>query len=100
MTQHLLSPSPDFEGAPNVGDRTLAIARLGALIALDATVVSYQAAVMQALTAGVTAEEIVGALFAVAPLVGITRVTSAAPAIALAMGYDVGDAIERLDDPD
>jgi 4-carboxymuconolactone decarboxylase len=99
VTQTLLAV-PEWEGGPVVHGKTVAIARLGALIALGATVVSYESAVVQALTEGATAEEIIGALLAVAPLVGITRVTSAAPAIALAMGYDVGDAIERLDEPD
>lgn len=78
-------------------ERTQAIARLSALIALDAAVVSYQSAVIDALAAGVTADEILGALIAVAPLVGLARVTSAAPAIAAALGYDLDEAFERLD---
>jgi alkylhydroperoxidase/carboxymuconolactone decarboxylase family protein YurZ len=49
------------------------------------------------LAAGVTADEIVGALIVVAPLVGLARVTSAAPAIAAALGYDLDEAFERMD---
>jgi len=84
--------------APWLHQKSQAIARVSALIALDAAVVSYQSVVIEALAAGVTSDEIVGVLLAVAPLVGRTRVTSAAPAIALAMGYDVDAAFERLDD--
>jgi alkylhydroperoxidase/carboxymuconolactone decarboxylase family protein YurZ len=58
---------------------------------------SYQSAVIDALAAGVTADEIVGALIAVAPLVGLALVTSAAPAIAAALGYDLDEAFERMD---
>jgi 4-carboxymuconolactone decarboxylase len=82
---------------PALSQKTQSIARISALIALDAAVVSYQAAVIDALAAGATSDEIVGVLLAVAALVGRTRVTSAAPALALAMGYDVDAAFERLD---
>ncbi len=72
------------------------MARLSALIALDAPVVSYQSTVIDALASGVTADEIVGTLIAVAPIVGLARVTSAAPAIALALGYDLDAAFEQV----
>lgn len=72
------------------------MARLSALIALDAPVVSYQSTVIDALASGVTADEVVGALIAVAPIVGLARVTSAAPAIALALGYDLDAAFEQV----
>jgi len=77
--------------------KTQAIARVSALIALDAPIVSYQAAVIDALACGVTADEVVGALIAVAPIVGLARVTSATPAIAMAMGYDLDEAFEQID---
>ena len=66
-----------------------ALVRLGALLALDAAESSLQWAVGEALAAGVSQDEIVGALMAVAPIAGIARVVSAAPEIALALGYDV-----------
>ena len=77
--------------------KTQAIARVSALIALDASTVSYQAAVIDALACGVTTDEVVGTLIAVAPIVGLARVTSATPAIALAMGYDLDKAFEQFD---
>jgi 4-carboxymuconolactone decarboxylase len=97
VIQAALARQPETTHAPELDQKAQAIARLGALIALNAAVVSYQSEVMDALTAGLTSDEIVGVLFAVAPLVGRTRVTSAAPAMALAMGYDVDAAFERLD---
>jgi hypothetical protein len=38
----------------------------------------------------------VGALIAVMPVVGVARVVSAAPNLGLALGYDVGAALEEL----
>jgi 4-carboxymuconolactone decarboxylase len=96
VAQMLLAVQPEFDDGSHVRSKTRAIARLGALIALDATAVSYQTTIFEALMAEVSAEEIVGALIAVAPLVGLARVTSAAPSIALALGYDVSDEIERF----
>jgi len=74
-----------------------ALVRVGALIAMDAAPPSYMSAVDAAGRAGVTHEEIVGALIAVLPVVGVARVVSAAPNLGLAIGYDVGDALERLE---
>jgi alkylhydroperoxidase/carboxymuconolactone decarboxylase family protein YurZ len=75
-----------------------ALVRLGALLALDAAPASYQWVVGAALASGATLEEIVGVLIAVAPTVGVARVVSAAPELALALGYDIDKALERLDD--
>jgi alkylhydroperoxidase/carboxymuconolactone decarboxylase family protein YurZ len=71
---------------------------LVALLALDAAPASYQWVVGAALASGATLEEIVGVLIAVAPTVGVARVVSAAPELALALGYDIDKALERLDD--
>lgn len=88
----------DITDTPWLQQRPQALVRLGALVALGACVVSYQAAVTDALAAGATAQEIVGALIAVAPLVGVPRVTAAAPVIAAALGYELDRAFEHLDE--
>ena len=44
--------------------------------------------------AGATADEIVGVALAIAPVIGLTRVVSAAPELALSLGYDINDALE------
>jgi 4-carboxymuconolactone decarboxylase len=77
--------------------KTHAIARLGALIALDAAPASYQWVTSIALAVGVTEGEIVDVLIAVAPVVGIARIVSAAQELALAIGYDIDADLEAMD---
>ena len=76
--------------------RSHALVRLGALIAMNAAPPSYMSAVEAAEMAGATREEIVGTLIALLPVVGVARVVSAAPNLGLAIGYDVGAALEAL----
>jgi len=71
-----------------------ALARVASLIAVDAAPPSFMSAVQAGLDAGLTEEEIVGTLIAVIPIVGVARVVSAAPNLALALGYDVAEAFE------
>jgi alkylhydroperoxidase/carboxymuconolactone decarboxylase family protein YurZ len=71
-----------------------ALTRIAALIASDSTVSSYQWAADEALANGALEAEIVGVLRAVAPVVGLARVVAAAPRLALALGYDVEQALE------
>jgi alkylhydroperoxidase/carboxymuconolactone decarboxylase family protein YurZ len=49
-----------------------------------------------ALRAGLTHDEIVGVLVALIPVIGVPRVVSAAPNLGLAVGYDVGEALEAV----
>jgi 4-carboxymuconolactone decarboxylase len=77
--------------------KTHALVSLGALLAADAAPASYHCSVESALAAGASVDEIVGTLVAVAPTVGLARVVSAAPELALALGYDVDAALETLD---
>jgi len=77
--------------------KTHALVRLAAAVAIDAAQSSYQPAVEPALAAGAGIDEIVGTLIAVAPTVGMVRVVSAAPELALALGYDVDAALEARD---
>ena len=58
--------------------------------------VSYHWAADAALDADATAEEVVGVLIAVAPISGLARVISAAPEVALSLGYDLNVAFEEL----
>ena len=80
--------------------RSQAFARLGALVAVDAAPPSYMSAVEGAELAGVTREEIVGTLIAVLPVVGAARIVSAAPNLGLALGYDVAEALEAVENGD
>jgi alkylhydroperoxidase/carboxymuconolactone decarboxylase family protein YurZ len=69
--------------------KTLALARLAALIALGGSLGSYLARVDAAVTEGATPEEIVGILIGVAHDVGETRAITAATSIGPALGFDV-----------
>lgn len=65
------------------------LVRLGALLALGASSTSIRTTVQRALEAGATEAEIVGVLVSVAPAVGLARLVSSAPRLAMAIGYDV-----------
>ncbi len=78
-------------------EKTHALARLSASLAVDAASSSYESNVELALAAGATVDEIVGCLIAVAPVIGLARAVSAAPELALALGYDVDAALETRD---
>ena len=59
--------------------RTFALVKIAALIALDAPPASYAWQIANALEEGVTPEELIGVLRAVAPQVGGPRIIAAAP---------------------
>jgi 4-carboxymuconolactone decarboxylase len=89
------------EGGSNaasaIDERTAALVRVGATVAVDGAVASFQHAVALAVAAGATNDEIVASLEAVTPVTGSARVVQCAPKVALALGYDVDAALERLD---
>jgi alkylhydroperoxidase/carboxymuconolactone decarboxylase family protein YurZ len=74
--------------------KTDGLVRIGALVAAGADVPEYTSVVGAALAAGVTADEVLGAVIAVAPIVGSAPVVSATPALGLAIGYDIDAALE------
>ena len=80
-----------------LGSKTAALVRVAATVAVDAAPSSFQHAVAHALAAGAQCAEIVATLEAVVPVTGATRVVAAAPKLALALGYDVEEALEQLD---
>jgi 4-carboxymuconolactone decarboxylase len=65
------------------------LVELGALLALGAATTSLRSAVQRATDAGATEAEIVGVLIAIAPAIGLARVVSIAPRLAIAIGYDL-----------
>jgi alkylhydroperoxidase/carboxymuconolactone decarboxylase family protein YurZ len=75
-----------------------ALVRIGALLGIDAAAPAYEWAVGRAFAAGATVDEIVGTMIAVAPTIGVARMVSAAPALGLAVGYDIDAALERRED--
>lgn len=75
--------------ATGLDPRTFALAKIAALIALDAPPASYAWQVANALDDGATPEDILGVLRAVAPQVGGPKVVAAAPEIMVALGLSV-----------
>ena len=75
--------------------KTLALVRIGALVAVGGAVPSYGAEADAAVNAGATAAEIVDVLVGVVSIVGLPSVVAAAPSLAMALGYDVDDALEH-----
>ena len=75
----------ELERIGGLDERAIELARLGALIALGAPAESLTAHVTRALAIGMSADEIWGAVLAVAPLVGVPRLIAAVPAIRAAL---------------
>jgi 4-carboxymuconolactone decarboxylase len=81
-------------GPPDALDpKTLALARLAALVAVGGAEPSYGAETDAAVSSGATPAEIVAVLVGVLPVVGMARVVAAAPLLGLALGYDTEDAL-------
>ncbi len=72
--------------ATGLDARTFALVKIATLIALDAPPASYAWQIGNALEEGVSPEDILGVLRAVAPQVGGPKLVAAAPEIMLALG--------------
>ena len=94
----VLGMGQDTVEVSRLDSKTHALVRLGAALAIDAAPSSYQTTIELALAAGASVDEIVGCLIAVAPTVGLARVVSAAPELALALGYDLDAAFEAREE--
>ena len=76
------------------------MARLAAMIAVDAPPVSYFASAAAIEESGMTTEDIQGVMIAIAPVVGAPRVMSAGGHILRALGIAVAVAEAELADED
>jgi 4-carboxymuconolactone decarboxylase len=88
-------PDGGYPGLARLDARAESLVRVAVLVPLDAPQSSYQMAVEAAIRAGASLEDLVATLLATTEIVGVPRVVSAAPRIALAAGYDVDAALER-----
>ena len=93
----VVSSASEVDAGHRLDARGRALGRLATLFALDGSVSTYGWATSAALGAGVTSDEIVDLLVAMAPLIGTARVVCAAPKLGLALGYDIDADIEGLD---
>ncbi len=85
----VLAAGPNSGPLPALNRKVDLLVRLGALLALGASTSSLRATVDRAIKAGASEAEIADVLIAVGPAVGLARVVSAAPRLALALGYDI-----------
>ena len=72
--------------------RTFALVKIASLIALDAPPASYAWQLGNALAVGVTPDDVLGVLKAVAPQVGGPRTVAAAAGIMASLGLPFGEA--------
>jgi len=77
--------------------RSLAMLRLGATISMGSSATIWQQRVADVLENGYSEDEVVESLTSLAPVIGIDRLVDDAPEMARALGYDIDDALERLD---
>ncbi|MFE0517854.1 carboxymuconolactone decarboxylase [Streptomyces sp. NPDC058954] len=73
----------------HMDQRSLLLARVAALVAMDAPAISYLAHIDPAIKADFTVEQLQDLLVAIAPVVGTARVMSAAGHIAQAFGVAI-----------
>jgi 4-carboxymuconolactone decarboxylase len=71
--------------------------QLGASLAIGSPAVCLEWSATRALAAGASEDEIADVLLAIAPVAGLSRVVSAAPDVATALGYDIAAALEEPD---
>jgi hypothetical protein len=81
----------------NLEAREHMIARIAALVAVDAPPASYLMNAGTASDVGITLEDVQGVLIAVAPLVGTSRVVSAAGNISRALGFAIAVAEAEIE---
>jgi 4-carboxymuconolactone decarboxylase len=91
----LLAQEPTNVTESHLDPKTHALVRLGALVAIDSASPGYMSTLETARRRGASDDEIVGCLIAVLPAIGVARVVSAAPKLALALGFDVTAALEK-----
>lgn len=80
----------------NLGDREHMMVRIAALVAVDAPPASYLLNAGTAADVGITLEDVQGILIAAAPIVGTTRIVSAAGNIFKALGFAIAVAEQEL----
>ena len=80
-------------------EQTYMLVRMAALVASDAAPVSYLANLGVAAEAGVTLDQVVGTMVAVAPVVGAARITSAASKMTRAgiLGAKLGEMADEVE---
>jgi 4-carboxymuconolactone decarboxylase len=85
----LTSMTLDSIEASSLQPRELMIARIAALVAVDAPTISYSTNLESAVAVGIDVDRVRGILTAIAPIVGTARVASATGKIAEALAIEL-----------
>jgi alkylhydroperoxidase/carboxymuconolactone decarboxylase family protein YurZ len=92
--------APGACGVPcSLDDKTRALVRLSALIAIGGGADACRRQIAAACAAGATDGEVVDVLLVVAPTIGMAGLVSSSIDVARGLGYDIDLALEQLDDP-
>lgn len=81
----------DLAATSSLDARTLALVRVAALVSIDSDPSTYRWAMDIAQAAGVDDTELFDTLMAIAPIVGVARLTSAIPHVLAAFDIEVVD---------
>jgi hypothetical protein len=82
----------------DLGPRELMIARIAALVAMDAPAASYAVNAVPASESGIDLDDVEDILVAVAPIVGAPRVVAATAKIAEGLGFVIALAAAELEE--
>ena len=82
----------------DLSPRELMIARIAALVAVDAPAASYALNALPAADSGITVDDVEDILVAVAPVVGTARIVSATVNIAEGLGFVIALAEAELEE--
>jgi alkylhydroperoxidase/carboxymuconolactone decarboxylase family protein YurZ len=88
-------PHPGVSAGSLLDARTRALVVIGAAVCTNAATIEIESYVASAKEAGATDEEILGALFAVAPAAGESQLVTMTPRVSQALGYDIDEAFEK-----
>jgi 4-carboxymuconolactone decarboxylase len=80
-------------GSRELDAKMLALVRIAGLVAVGGAVPSFGAQADAAIAAGASDDEMVDVLMGLIPIVGLPCVVSAAPRLAMALGYDTEEEL-------
>jgi AhpD family alkylhydroperoxidase len=89
----------DPAGISALDPNTAELLRLGVSVAIGSSAHCLEWSTSRALAAGASGDEIAEVLLAIARAAGLSRVATAAPDMATALGYDITAALEEPGDP-
>ena len=95
MVSTVLVEDPSIE---HLDARTEALVQMAVACATDASRITVERVVSDAMDAGASEDDVVGVLVVCGPLIGASRLVRAAPAVAAALDFDPDSQLESLDD--